>query len=247
MKSKKYVVAALALVGSALLPLKAHAAFQSFGRSTNTAIAELTGGGTVLMAITLRNISDNSTTTQLYWTGVTLPSTFVRSGAYIDLASTMTASGGGIQIYTDNTSSVDANPKYTYASSTFSNPAGLVDTTTTTKTLPLAWSIKDTTATATAPTAADPTSGTDPNASQWLFFKDRATQSDASQNTTPFADGETFIAVKRAGDGIHFGQSDTAFGAAPSPDDIYVEANFNGAVTPRTYKTSTLRLERYTQ
>src|SRR5438477_7713645 len=177
MRSQKYVIALAVLALTSLMPRSAFAIFQSFGRSTQTAIVSLLGGGTVQMTITLRNVSDNSTTTQIYWTTntVTLPAGFVDADAYIQLDSTLTASGGGIQIYTDNTASdVPAGERFTYVGSTNSvNPAGLVDLTTTTKTLPLAWSIKDTTT--TAPTAADPTSGTDPNASQWLFFKDRQT------------------------------------------------------------------------
>jgi len=244
---KKYVVLLLLLGCAALMPAKGFA-FTSVSRSTNTAVSILSGAGLSTFDLIFRNLSDNSTTTQVYWSGVTLPSSYVAASAYVQLNSTLTASGAGIQIYTDNEAS-DANPKFTLPGGVTvgqagSNPAGLVDTTTTTAVLTMAWSIKDTTT--TAPTAADPTSTTDANASQWLFFEDRNTPTIASQNTTAFADGATFIAVKLAGSGIHFGQSNTAFGAAPSPDDVYFEANFGGAVTPRAYKTSTLRFEAYT-
>jgi len=244
---KKYVVPLLILGCAVLIPVKGFA-FTSVSRTTSTAVSILSGTGQAAMDIIIRNLSDNSTTTQVYWTGVTLPSGYVASNAYIQLNSTLTAVGAGIQIYTDNEAS-DANPKFTLPGGVTvgqagSNPAGLVDTTTTTAVLSMAWSIKATTT--TAPTAADPTSTTDANAAQWLFFEDRNTPTIASQNTVAFADGATFIAVKLAGSGIHFGQANTAFGAAPSPNDIYFEANYSGAVTPRAYKTTTLRLEAYT-
>jgi hypothetical protein len=179
----KKTIVSLAVLGLAVvMPKSAFAVFSSISRSTNTAVVALLGGGTVQMTITLHNISDNSTTTQVYWTTntVVLPTSWVLASAYIRVASTMTQAGGGIQIYTDN-KAADASPAYTGTG----NPMGLIDTTTTTKTLAMAWSVKDTTA--TAPTAGDPNDTT--NHSDKLFFKDR--------QTAGFTDGETFIAVKR--------------------------------------------------
>ena len=244
---KRIIPAVLILGLGVLAPTRSWAAFASISRSTQTAIAGLVGAGTVSMTITLKNLSDNSTTTQFYWSGVSLPTAFVRSGAYSQVDSTVTIAGGGIQTYTDNTAA-DAVPKYTYVGSTSTvNPEGLVDATTTTKTLPMAWNIQDTTS--TAPTAVDPTDAV--NGTGWLFFKDRQTPTIVSANTTQFTDGEAFVTIKRIVDtgnsGIHFGQADTAFGAAASPDFVYVETDFRNAVTPRTYKTSVLRYEAYTQ
>jgi len=244
---KKYVVLLLLLGCAVLMPAKGFA-FTSVSRTTSTAVSVLSGAGLAKMDIILRNLSDNSTTTQIYWSGVTLPASYLAANAYVQVNSTLTAAGSGIQIYTDN-EAADANPTFTLPGGVSpgqagSNPAGLVDTTTTTAVLSMAWSIKATTT--TAPTQADPTSTTDANAAQWLFFEDRNTPTIASQNTTAFADGATFVTIKLAGSGIHFGQANTAFGAAPSPNFVYCEANFGAAVTPRTYKTSTLRLEAFT-
>ena len=249
MRIKNHVLFAAMIGLTALAPFKAWAAFSSVSRTTSTAIAPLTGAGTVAMSVFLKNLSDNSTTTQVYWSGVSLPTSFVRASAYAQVDSTVTAAGGAIQIYTDNTAA-DASPQFTYAGSTSSvNPSGLVDTTTTTKALPLVWSVKDTTT--TAPTAADPTNSGDANSFQWLFMKDRQTPTNVSLGSTQFTDGEAFVTVKRVVDngnsGMHFGQADTEFGAAASPDFVYFEADFRNAVTPRTYKTSVLRLEAYTQ
>ena len=246
------VVAVLALGAIALLPVKGFAAFASVKRTTSPAEANLTGAGSIQMDILLKRISDNSTTTQVFWTGVTLPASWVRSGAYLQLNSTITVAGGGIQVYTDN-KAADASPQFTLRSgvtvgSPGSNPAGLVDTTTTTKRLSMAWSIKDTTS--AAPTADNPNSG-GADSFQWLFMKDRQTPTIVLENTTAFTNGEAFVTVKRIVDdgesGIHFGQAPTEFGAAPSPDFVYFQADFNTAVTPRRYFTSTLRLEAYTQ
>lgn len=249
---KRTVVLALAAGAIALLPVKGFAVFASVTKTTSIAQADLTGAGVVQMSILLKRLSDNSTTTQVFWTGVTLPASWVRSGAYVQLNSTITVAGGGIQIYTDN-KAADANPTFTPRGGVNpgdpgSNPAGLVDETTTSKRLPMAWSIKDTTS--TAPTADNPNSG-GADSFQWLFMKDKQTPTIASENTTVFTNGEAFVTVKRIVDngesGIHFGQSPTEFGAAPHPDFIYFEADYNTAVTPRRYKTSTLRLEAYTQ
>ena len=246
---KRYIPAVLILGLAALVPGRAMAAFTSISRSTNTAIAPLTGAGTVAMTVTLRNLSDNSTTTQVYWSGVTLPTSFVRSGAYAQIDSTITAAGGAVQLYTDNTAA-DASPLFTYVGSTTSaNPVGLVDMTTTTRALPLAWSVKDTTA--SAPTAANPTDSTDANSFQWLIMKDKQTPTNVALGSTQFTNGEAYVTVKRVVDagnsGIHFGGADTEFGAASAPDFVYFQADFRNAVTPRTYKSNVMRFEAYTQ
>ncbi len=238
-------VARLSVVGlglALLAPGTGHAAFASLARSTNTAVATLTGSGSVSMSVAIKKISDNTSDTQINWTGVTLPANYVLAANYIQLDSTITASGGGIEIYTDNTAA-DANPRYTgVISSTTQTPAGLVDTTLTTQKLPVAWSIK---ANLGAPVADNPNSGGG-NSFQWLFHEHRAQIAVPSQSAGAFVDGDAYVTVKNT-NGIHFGQAPTEFGAAGSPNFIYTEAGFTAALTPRTYRTSTLRLEAYTQ
>jgi len=189
----------------------------------------------------IKTVATNAPDTAINWTGVTIPAGYVLAADYIQLDSTITAVTGGIEIYTDNTAA-DANPHYNgVISPTTQTPAGLVDTTTPTTKLPTAWSIK---ATLGAPVADNPNAG-GPNSSQWLFHEDRAQVAVPSQSAAAFVDGDPYITVKNA-IGIHFGQLVTEFGAAPSPNYIYTEANFGSAVTPRTYQTSTLRLEAFT-
>ena len=157
----------------------------------------------------------------------------------------------GIQIYTDNTAA-DASPSFTGAAT--ANPAGLVSLSSTTQTLPIAWTIKAATSTYTPtgsttpvvvpPLSAEPNNNgvvnptVDPNAFQWLYMVD--------QKTPGFINGEPFALVKNSL-GIHFGQGTTLdtsdFGASNSPNFIYFEANFSSALAPLTFKTTTLRIE----
>lgn len=216
--------------------------------------------------VTLKNISDNVATSTITWKNVSLPKSWVLADQYIQVDLDPDTTPWGLQIYTDNTAS-DASPKFTSAvtaGTVGSNPAGLVDMTTTTKVLAMAWSIKAATSTIVVgtntytipPLAANPNNNgllgnpTDPNAFQWLFMQDRGTPSIPLANTSAFSDGNSFVAVKN-NLGIHFVQGSTTtldssqFGAANSPNYIYLESDFDNAVTPRTYKTTTLRLEFY--
>jgi hypothetical protein len=132
-----------------------------------------------------------------------------------------------VQIYTDN-KAADANPKYT-GNPAVNDGSGLVDTLTTTRNLPMAWTIHaDNTA---IPAPADPvTLGT------WFPFMDAASPA--------FSNGAQSLTVKN-NQGIQFDFA--KFGALQVPPNaIYLEANFGSAVTPRTYQTSTVRLEYFT-
>ena len=242
---KKSIVPLLVLGLVAVMPRLAFAQFQSIARTTSTAVATLSGTGSVLFDIALKRVDNDNPATQVTWPDIQLPAQFVVADVYILLNSTITSSGGGIQIYTDNTAPDQAPYQYSGDLAT-TNPAGLIDETTTTAKLSLVWSVKADRG-QPVPIAADPTNGGDPNSSQWLFFKDRLTPDIISQNTTHFQDGETFIAVKKGGSGIHFGQGDGDFGLAGPSNPIYFEADFRTALSPRTYTTQTLRLESYTQ
>ena len=204
------------------------AAFTSQGVSTITATAELTGSGIVQMGVELDNLSDNNTTTWIYWSGVTLPAGWEVASAYILLRSTITSASGGIRIYTDN-KATDADPKYTGTA----DGGGLVDVSSTTKKLPIGWTIRESTTSV---------SGADPNDDySWFYFKDA---SDSDFWST--ADTIDYSRIKTA-DGIHYAQGSGNYGGGTSPDVVYIEADFTNAVTPRTYKTSTIRVEAYTE
>jgi hypothetical protein len=249
MRLKQYVVSAALLACVVLAPMKGFA-FTSVTISTKTAIAQLTALGQSSMTVTLANLTSGSTT-QIYWSNITLPVGWVDASSYIALSSTNTNAGSGIQIYTDN-QGVGANPAYTGAAGT--NPEGLVNASSTTVTLPLAWSIVASTAgvanSATTATAADnPTNcgGSDPvgTACLWNFFEDKNTPSIPAQNTPAFANGAQFVDLIQAGAGLHVTQGASGFTPNGSPpySVVFVEANFAAAATPVTYQTSTLRIE----
>ena len=229
------VIAALAVT----MPMASHAAFTAGNKVTNTAIATLAGTGVVTFNPTIRVIASGAVDTAINWTGVTLPSAFVLASDYIQLDSTITASGGGIQTYTDN---VNGTPKFT-GDATTETPAGLVDSTDTTKVLPIAWRIVDSTVTVTA---LSPNNTTDPNHFLWLYLEDKSQVAIPSLNAGAFANGIPFVTVKNS-QGIHFAQGDTQFGAASTSNKLYLEADFSSALTPRTYSTSTYTLEAYTE
>jgi hypothetical protein len=258
--TKKYAALSVLSLGIAMVaPGISQAAISaSLGRSTYTAVAQLTGTGSISFNAAIREVGTNAPAAQISWTGVTLPAGLVRASHYIQLASTFTASNGGIEIYTDNTAA-DATP-YQYTGVISSNtppPSGLVDGTSHTNRLPMTWTIQ---ASTVAPTPQNP--NVPATGFAWFFMTDRGQVAVPSQNVTAFEDGLPYITVANNQCGtpanpgntcIHYaqgagGQGDpTQFGGAPSPNNIFLAADFSTAVTPRTYGTSTLRLEAYTQ
>ncbi len=239
--AKKYAVISVGLFTLALTLAAGSPSLAVFtpGTSvTKSATATLAGAGTVSMSVAVKKVSDNSAATDLAWTGVTLPTGWKNSDHYVQLDSTITASNGGIRIVTDNRGA-GASPTQTGSTTTV---AGLVDNTDTTKTLPVAWTVKDSLVGPTGPASAKPYEATDgagqANQFQWLYMTDAFDGSLA-----PGAPYRTVVNVA----GIHFGGGDTEFGGAVSPNFVYVEANFATAVTPRTYSTNKLIVEAFTQ
>jgi hypothetical protein len=159
-----------------------------------------------------------------------------------------------VQIYTDNMGKAVSNPipKYTGPVSSTQSPAGLVDVSTPTLVLPLAWLASQTltndlaiTQVMVSTNATLPTSGG--HQFQWM--------KDASDPT--FINGDDSTTVWNQ-EGIHFSPGPRldipatnyyywrdAWGAARSPIYIYLAGGFSSAVTPHTYQTSTLIVEYY--
>jgi len=244
MKSVNAYAAALAVIGLAVsMPAVTNAAFSSVRVISKTASATLTQTGSVAMDVAILKTADNTPDTQINWTGVTLPAGFVLASDYIQLSSTITASGGGIQTYTDNTAA-DASPKFSgLINSVSATPAGLVDNSSTTLKLPTAWTILHSSG---VPVAANPNNAADPNSFGWLYHEDKAQVAVPTLGASAFVNGDPYITVENS-NGIHFGQSPTQFGSAASPNNMYLEADFTSALTPRTYSTTTLRLEAFTE
>ncbi len=248
-ETRKYMATFLTAGIAMAVAAPGHAVFQSQGTPvTKTAVATLVGTGLVTMnSVLIKKVSDNSTQSQLTWTGVTLPASWVVADSYILLDAVITASGGGIQTYTDNTAG-DASPKFT-GDKTQVTPAGLIDNTDTTKKLPTAWNIRHSTGIANS---ANPNANVG-ESSLWLYYEDKAQVAIPSLSAGAFTNGDPFVTTENT-TGIHFAQGPTQFGPPiPNPaltgtqNAIYVEADFTTALTPRTYSTTTLRLEAFTQ
>lgn len=253
---------ALAFFAAAMGATAQSWAFQSLGRSTFTAGVLVGGVETATATIVIRDVVDpynGINRSSITWSGVTPPSTGWKvANQLFKISSTITAIGGGLQIYTRNTdpdavpSFVDPTPGVT--DNPDSNPAGLLRATgsTTTVALPLAWSIKA--SSGSIPVAANPNNNgqngnpSDPNAFQWLFMVDRATPDIPSTNTTAFADGAPYHSIITDA-GIHFGQSPAEFGGVQQGQDtfVYMQANFTTATAQTPYQTSTLTIEAFRQ
>lgn len=184
------------------------------------------------VSVTLKNISDNLTTTQMTWSGI-IPGTtqWACADQYLEITTQYHYPGWGVQIYTDNTSGT-ANPPYTG----INNPVGLVDTSTTTRTLPMCWRIVDiTTNTLNIQQTSDYhlySSELGSGYKCWLYMMDKA--------TSGFTEGSDDVTVWDER-GVH--ASEGGFAGSMSPNYIYIGADFTNALTPRTYRTNKLTVE----
>lgn len=233
----------LLVAGLLATSLPVNAAFQSVQTDVKTAGVTLTGGS-VSFTATVKNKSNNQTATSITWTGVTPGSTaWAEADQYIEMASVVSLSNGFIRTYTDNTATT-ASPRYTGPNNSSATPAGLVNGTNTTSVQPLAWSIQD------ALTGGRPNGVGDPNNSTqyyyWFYYTDIA------QVTFNNPTVQTYNTVVGPGNAIHFAQGGGSFpdpaqfGAAASPNYMFFEANFTGALGGTQYQTNKLTLEAYT-
>lgn len=191
----------------------------------------------------LKNRSNNGLATQVTWDSVNLPAAWAIADQYIELDVDVSTQIWGVQIYTDNRAN-DASPAYSGLISSYTaTPAGLIDTVATARKLPLAWAVR--TAVSTIPVvAADPNNASNPNSFQWFFIEDARQVAVPILNANAFVNGDPYVTVLN-NVGLHYGQSPAEFGADTPPYRIYLQADFGNAVTPRTYRTSTLRVELY--
>ncbi len=269
---RKHGIAAVALAAIVVALASPAMAFQSV--SITTVTAKVTTGGQKVAQFTLaiRDVTApfGASTDTIRWSGVDpLTTVWKRADQLLVINSTVTDQNGGIKIYTDNTAA-DAVPRFVdptpgNATNPDSSAGGLLeaDTSTTSVSKPLAWSIKA--ATNTIPAAANPNDNgnglcgfpTDSNAFQWLFATDKfnwASGIDFDQDGDVLNCGDALpqaldakypTMIKHSG--IHFGQADNEFGAlGPGKNAfVYFQANFVGTKVQTPYKTSTLRIEAY--
>lgn len=265
----KKKIALLAFAAAALGAWTPSWAFQSVGRSTFTAGLLSGGVNTATATIVIRDANNplgSPNRSTMTWSGVTPPSTqWKLSDRCFVITATVTDAGGGLQIYTRNTDA-DAVPKFVdptpgVTNNSDSNPAGLLRGNTVSNTgvvLPLAWSIKGSSAIIEGGTdltgvgAADPNNGSSAavfnNKFQWKFFKDRATPTIPATNSTVFVDGEPYVTMISI-DGFHFGQADSEFAplSATKRAFVYLEADFTTAAANQAYQTTTMTIESFIQ
>lgn len=232
---RKLLVAVLALGLVAAMKAPSFAAFASVRISTFTASTTFSGTGSVNMSASL--IGGSS----LSWSGVTIGTTkWKASDVYVQVHSTITASGGGIQIYTDNRNGTVVAERY----SGTGNPAGLVSLSSTTATIPMCWRIV--TVSTTSLTIQQGAPG----------FPDRLWASELGNGypcfvwmmdtgTAGFLNALDYVTVRDALRGIQHAEATWA-ATTISPAYIYIGADFTLATTPNTYRTTTLRIEAFT-
>jgi len=253
---KKQLIAALVLVAAAIGATTPSWAFQSVQKTTVTAGTFVGGARVARFTLNIRDISNQLVnlpiTSSITWSGVQSGQGWTMASRLLVLNSTVTDNNGGIQIYTENTAS-DASPKFvdpTPSSTTNadSNAAGLLEglTGTSSKALPMAWTIKSTTRTIEGGTdvtgvgAADPnngpTTGVFNNKFQWLFVTDRYNTGGIDYDNdgqivlgdgsidpgdaAPFIDGAKYQSLVRVG-GIHVSQDSR-------PDPLGMEGRNDG-------------------
>lgn len=240
---KKYLVGSLLAALAVVAPSVSNALFVSVQTDQKTAGVTL-AGGSISFTATIKNLSNNNTANQITWTGVTPGATAWKTAdQYIQLDSVISLSNGFIRTYTDNTAA-GANPRYTGVNNSTTTPGGLVNASDTTQTLPLAWSIAGSLASAIPNGAGDPNTAT--SFYYWFYYTDKA------QVTFNQAAVQNYNTVEAPGPAIHYAQGaglypdPTQYGVDASPNFMHFESNFTGALGGNTYQTSTLTIEAYT-
>ncbi len=237
-------IASFLMVGgmAAIVPAVSHA-YTFTSSSTVTAAATVTGGSTA-MSIAILNRSNNAPAANVSWPTINAGAGWTLASQYVQITSTLSIAGSGIQTYTNNTLS-SASPQYSGPVSS-TTAAGLVNAANTTETLQLAWHINAT----TTPLAADDPNCTGaagqptfcsatPTGYAWFYYADRA--GGLMQN----APANFYVQVERAGGvpQIQFAQTSFGPGSANGINNLFLEANFQLATGGSTYQTSTLTVE----
>ncbi len=228
---KRKLVTVLLVLGVVLLIPKFAAATTRVDIDTHTASADLSGWETVIdWEITLHNITDDAQVSSITWTGITYGDSWEAARQYAALNITATYVSWGLQVYTDN-QGAGADPAYTGDDS----PAGLIGVSNADTKLNMSWNIlANTTDYAELNFEVAPIE--DGLGWGWKWMKDKSADD--------FISGEYYITVWNQ-DGILWGEEAGERGPEPSPNYMYLGANFTGA-SAQEYKTNRLMLEFYT-
>lgn len=251
---RRLPIVVLAVCLMAGLVSKSHAAYTLKYSSAVIAAISFTATGDVTASVAMRNMTGDTSAVQLGWSGVTPggATNWKMSDQYLLLTSNISASNGGVRIFTDNMAG-DASPRFTGSTTTVSAAGLIAVESPTADPLPMSWRITDTKPTFTqnpqqgAPGYADRLwddqgVGTNNQYPCYLWMTDRNGQADAVFNN-PALDTFNYRVVK---DERGIQHAEATFGAgAPSPDYIFIGAKFSTATTPRTYRTSKLVVEAF--
>ena len=231
------------------------AAFQSLGSKRYSANSGAVGGTpsvTVPFSVSLKNISNNATTSAISWPAVTSGTTnWLAANQYLAVKGFATYSNWGIEIYTDN-------KNYTGTG----NPAGLINKSNTLYSLPMCWrtktallaagsnELKIIQKTAGGYVVLDDGITPDDSYYPWFFMLDKNGDVDsATAGKQAFGNYQaeaTFIGSA----GYHHAPGSVNY-ATPTGTDttyyVYLGANFTMAMPGTTYATDTnsLTVEMY--
>ncbi len=139
-KMNKIIVSLICTALILSMPVTSFAAFTSDSSTTKTAQVTVSGtaGVPIVLSVSLKNVATGSgTPTEITWSSVSAGALDWKSAdQYVEIGGFATHAQWGIQIYTDN-KATGASPLYTGTG----NPAGLVNVSTTTLTLPMCWRV----------------------------------------------------------------------------------------------------------
>jgi hypothetical protein len=244
MKEIRKYMTGLAALGLVMAVAGSSQAWQHQGTNYVALASATITGGLAQMNVTMIGGS------KITWATPTAGGGWQAATQYLQIASTLTLAGSGIQTYTANSGGL-----WTAAASS-TTAAGLVNQATGTDTLPLGWQIS----TGTLIAADDPNcygvgqpaycgSTTGRTGWAWFYYADKGGGLLPNAGTAP---GSTYIQVESAGNPPKIQYADTtipSFGAgnANGINDLFLETNFANALSGNTYLTNTLTVEAFTQ
>lgn len=159
----------------------------------------------------------------------------------------------GLQIYTDNKNPAVANPLYGGPAGT--DPAGLVDNTDPAhvQRLPMAWHVSQSLATDVNVVHNPDNTLSSSSGRQYHWMKDAQTPDIPGLNVQAFQNGQDAVTVWDE-EGMHFAPGNKvgaywgqSWGAARSPIYLYFGAGLTAAQPGRTYKTSAIMVEFFSE
>ncbi|MBN1405222.1 MAG: hypothetical protein JW946_01745 [Candidatus Omnitrophica bacterium] len=261
-KMKKLIVSLIAVSMVLSIPCSAFAFTQDGIQPYNATVTPATGTGQIVtvFSASLRRIDNDNVASSVTWSSVTAQATDWKSAnQYIRVGGFETYATWGIQVYTDN---VNSTPAYSGSG----DPAGLVNNTDRSKTLPMCWRVSADKKLASSSddlkitqkyiattdgyvllrVAGDYVSDTAYFA-PWFWMLDKSTPDvdSATAGNQPFGNYQLYATLV-GNYGVSIAPS--TYGAVPSKDSqyyVYMGAKFISAQGSIIYSTTKLTVEMY--